>query len=198
MASSGIVANASVKPLSSISRAGWPRRTPRSGTRTHAVTATISAARASSAIAFCSGVGGSFRLRDEPPESPDLGVVAERDDNALAGARRHQPQCRRHHRRALGERRAGGHRLRSLRRRQGLAGEPGLVRGEAVGRHDADVGGDERARLDEQDIADHEVADRDRLRDTRPPHERVGSAELPRSARGAFWRAPRRPPRRPR
>ncbi len=30
--------------------------------------------------------GGLLRLRDEPPEPPDLGLVAQRDDDALAGA----------------------------------------------------------------------------------------------------------------
>ena len=61
---------------------------------------------------------------------------------------------------------------------EGLAGEPGLVRGQAVGLHDARVGGDDGARLDEQHVADHESRDRDRLSDARPPDERVGGAEV--------------------
>ena len=68
--SSGIVANASVSPSRSISRTGWPRATPTSGTSTHAVTATISAARASSAIARWSGVGGSLASATSRPRRP--------------------------------------------------------------------------------------------------------------------------------
>ena len=118
-----------------------------------------------------------LRLRDEAAEPPDLGVLAERDDDALAGAGHHRgPGVQ--HRGALGERRAGGDRLGPLRGRQGLAGEPGLVRRQAVGRHDAGVGGDEGPGLDEQHVADHEVPDRDRLRDARAPDERVGGAEV--------------------
>ena len=51
--------------------------------------------------------GRLLGLRDEPPEAPDLGVVAERDDDALAGAG-HHGGARVQHRRPLGERRVGG------------------------------------------------------------------------------------------
>ena len=52
------------------SRGDRLRTTPTSGTSTHAATATISAARASSAIAPCRGVGGSFASATSRPRRP--------------------------------------------------------------------------------------------------------------------------------
>ncbi len=57
--SSGTVANATVRPASSMSRHGCPAARPTAGTSTLAAIAATSTARASCDIAFCSGVGGS-------------------------------------------------------------------------------------------------------------------------------------------
>ena len=116
-------------------------------------------------------------LRDQPPEPPDLGVGAERDDDALAGAR-HDGGPGVQQRRPLGERRVGVDRLASLRGRHGLARQPGLVGGQAVGLHDAGVGRHDAAGLDEQHVADHEPVDRDPAHGACPAHERGGGAEI--------------------
>ena len=116
-------------------------------------------------------------LRDEAPEPPDLGVVAERDDDRLAGAG-HDGGPGVEQRGALGERRVGRDRVGALGGRDGLARQPRLVRRQAVGLDDARIRGDDAARLDEQHVADHEPVDRDRLRGARPPDERVGGAEV--------------------
>ena len=50
--------------------------------------------------------------------------------------------------------------------------------GQAVGLHDAGVGGDEAAGLDEQHVADHERRRPGRRHGARPPDERVGGAEV--------------------
>ena len=122
--------------------------------------------------------GGRFLgLCDEPAEAPDLGLVAQRDDDALAGAG-HHGGARVQQRGPLGERRVGVDRLGSLRRRHGLARQPGLVGGQAVGLDDAGVGRDDAAGLDEQHVADDERADRDRLGDAAAPDECVGGAEV--------------------
>ena len=131
-----------------------------------------------------------LRLRDEPAEAPDLRVLAEPDDDSLAGAGDDGGPGMQQ-RGPLGERRARVDGLGPLRGRQGLAGEPGLVGGQPVRRHHTGVGGDDGPRLDEQHIADHEVPDRNRLRDARPPDERVGRAEVaqrPQRALGADFR----------
>ena len=171
--SSGIVANASVSPSSSISRAGWPRSTPMSGTTTHAVTATMRARARQLGHGPLERRGRLPGLRDEPAEAADLGLGADRDDDALAGAG-HHGGAGVDQRGPLGERRAGVDRLGPLGRRHGLARQPGLVGGQAVGLDDAGVGGDDAAGLDEQHVADRR-ARRPGLRSRRPPAGRARS-----------------------
>ena len=123
------------------------------------------------------GSGRFLGLCDEPAQTPDLGLVTQRDDHALPGAGQYG-RARVQHRGPLGERRVGVDRLGPLRGRDGLTGQPGLVRSEAVGLHDAGVGRDDAAGFDEQDVPDDECADRDRHRDPCAPDERVGGAEF--------------------
>ena len=123
------------------------------------------------------GGGRLLGLCDEPAEAPDLGLVTERDDDALAGAG-HHGGAGVQHRGPLGERRVGVHRLGAFRGRHGLARQPGLVGGQAVGLHDAGVGRDDAAGLDEQHVADDERADRNRHGDAGAPDKCVRGAEL--------------------
>ena len=169
--SSGIVANASVSPSSSISRGGWPRSDPderHEHARRHRNDQRGARQLGHRAL---EGRRRLLGLRHEPPKAPDLGLVAQRDDHALAGAG-DDGGARVQHRGPLGERRVGVDRLGPLRGRHGLARQPGLVGGQAVGLHDAGVGRDDAAGLDEQHVADDERADRDRLR-RRPRAGRV-------------------------
>ena len=117
------------QPARAASRAaGWPRSTPSSGTSTHAVTATISAyARQLGHRALQRG-GRLLGLRDQPAEPPDLGVVAERDDDALAGAGHHGACPRAAPRSARRAARRRGPARAPSRPTTWLAGEPGLVR----------------------------------------------------------------------
>ena len=116
-------------------------------------------------------------LGDEPSETPDLGVVAERDDDRLAGSG-DDGGAGMQQRGALGQRRVGRDGLAPLGGRHGLARQPRLVGGQAVGLHDASVGCDKAAGLDEQHVADDERVDGDGCRGARPPDERVGGAEV--------------------
>ena len=175
--SSGIVANASVSPSSSISRAGWPRSTPMSGTSTHAVTATISAARASSAIARCSGVGGSLASATSRPRRPiSVSSPSATTTPSPAPATTAVPACSSEERSASGASASTGSGPFAAATGSPVSLDSSV--GQAVGLDDAGVGRDDAAGLDEQHVADHERADRDRLRDARPPDERVGGAEV--------------------
>ena len=175
--SSGIVAKASVSPSSSISRAGWPRSTPMSGTTTHAVTATMQRRARQLGHRELERRRRLPGLRDEPAEAADLGLGADRDDDALAAAV-HHGAAGVDQRGPLGERRAGVDRLGPLGGRHGLARQPGLVGGQAVGLDDAGVGGDDAAGLDEQHVADDERVDRDGGHGALPPDERVRGAQV--------------------
>ena len=116
-------------------------------------------------------------LRDEPPETPDLGVRAHCDHETLAGSG-HDGAAGVQHRGPLGERRVGRDRVGSLGGRHSLARQPRLVGGQAVGLDDAGVGGHDAAGLDEQHVADDERVDRDCGHGARTPDERVGGAEV--------------------
>ena len=99
------------------------------------------------------------------------------DDETLAGSG-HDGAAGVQHRGPLGERRVGSDRVGSLGGRHGLARQPRLVRGQAVGLDDAGVGGHDAAGLDEQHVADDERLDRDCGHGARTPDERVGGAEV--------------------
>ena len=166
-----------------------------SGTSTHAVTATMSAARASSAIARCSGVGGSLASATSRPRRPiSVSAPSATTTPSPAPATTALPACSSEDRSASGA--SAVDRLGSLGGRDGLARQPGLVRGQAVGLDDAGVGGDDAAGLDEQHVADDERVDRDR-RPRRPPAGRARSGRSGRAAPAARASpGPRRSPRR--
>ena len=154
-----------------------------SGTTTHAVTATIEGRARQLGHRELERRRRFPGLRDEPAEAADLGLGADRDDDALADAR-HHGAAGVDERGPLGERRVGVDRLGPLGGRHGLARQPGLVGGQAVGLDDAGVGGDDGAGLDEQHVADDERVDRDRGHGALPPDERVRGAQV-RNARSA-------------
>ena len=145
----------------------------------------ISAARASSVIAPCSGVGGSLTSATNRPRRPISVSFPTANDDALAGAADHR-RTRVQHAGPLGERRVGVHRLGALGGRHRLAGQPGLVGGQAVGLGDAGVGRDDAAGLHQQHVADDQRADRDLLRNAGAADERIRGAELAQRLQRAF------------
>ena len=129
--------------------------------------------------------GRLLGLRHESAEAPDLSLVAQRDDDALAGAG-HHGGARVQHGGALGERRVGVHPLGALGGGHRLARQPGLVGGQPVRVHDAGIGRDDAAGLDQQHVADDERARRDRHRQAGAPDERIGGAEVAESLQRAL------------
>ena len=175
--SSGIVANASVSPSRSISRTGWPRATPTSGTSTHAVTATISAARASSAIARWSGVGGSLASATSRPRRPiSVSAPSATTTPSPAPATTAVPACSSDDRSASGASGSTGSRPFAAATGSPVSLDSSAARPSAC--HDAGVGRHDAAGLDEQHVADHERVDRDPAHDACPAHQRGGGAEV--------------------
>ena len=140
---SGMAAIARMTPVSSMSQKGRSRRRPRTVTRAESPMARIASRRSELLGLLLERSLLAPLVRDE---------LSDRRLRAAADAGHHHPARAAHdrragpcHRRPVGERGGGVHRLRPLRDGNALAGERGLVGLQVVGDRDASVRGDDLA-----------------------------------------------------